>query len=129
MATVNSTITLTSNDLTSDAISLTVLNTLTGMTQGGVIRQKIEPTVIGSGQIIADEDLYTQGARVWLYNPSTATSAEKIYISVDGITDQIILSGGDWALFPWAASDSGTPVSLEAYAETANNVLEYGIFN
>tara|TARA_R100000995_G_C3483260_1_gene125405 strand:- start:3419 stop:3808 length:390 start_codon:yes stop_codon:yes gene_type:complete len=128
MANANLTLTLTSSDLTSDTISLTILNTLAGATQGGIMRQKIEPTVIGSGQIIADEDLYTKGARVWLYNPSTATSNEKIYISVDSTTDQIILSGGDWAVIPWAASDSGTPVSLEAYAETANNILEYGIF-
>ncbi len=129
MATSNHTITLTSNDLTSDSISLTILNTLSGVTQGGILRQKIEPTAIGSATIIADEDMYTIGARVWLYNPSSATSNEKIYISLDSSVDQIILSGGDWALIPWSASGSGTPVSLEAYAETAGNILEYGIFN
>ena len=129
MATVNHTIKIESTDLTTDSITLTVLNTLGAATQGGIMRQKIEPTVIGSGQIIADEDLYTQGARVWLYNPSAAVINEKIYISFDSVTDQIILSGGDWALIPWAASSSGTPVSIEAYAETANNILEYGIFN
>tara|TARA_R100001082_G_C4323238_1_gene142109 strand:+ start:89 stop:478 length:390 start_codon:yes stop_codon:yes gene_type:complete len=129
MATVTHTLSITSTDLTSDSISMSVTNTLGAATQGGIMRQKIEPTVIGSGQIIADEDLYTQGARLWLYNPSTSTSGEKIYISFDSTTDQIILSGGDWALIPWAASNSGTPVSIEAYAESANNILEYGIFN
>jgi len=129
MAIVNHTLKIESTDLTSDQISLTILNTLSSATQGGVMRQKIEPTAIGSGQIIADEDLYVQGARLWLYNPSTATTNEKIYISFDSTSDQIILSGGDWALIPWAASSSGTPVSIEAYAETANNILEYGIFN
>lgn len=128
MANANLTLTLTSSDLTSDAISLTVLNTLAGATQGGVIREKIIPTVIGSGQVIVDEDLYTKGARVWLYNPSTATSGEKIYVSVDSVSDQIILSGGDWAVIPWAASDSSAPVDLEAYAETTGNILEYGVF-
>ena len=128
MANANLTLTLTSSDLTSDAISLTVLNTLAGATQGGVIREKIIPTVIGSGQVIVDEDLYTKGARVWLYNPSTATSGEKIYVSVDSVSDQIILSGGDWAVIPWAASDSSAPVDLAAYAETTGNILEYGVF-
>lgn len=129
MADVTHTIKIESTDLTTDVISLTVANLTRAVEQGGVMRQKIEPTAIGSGQIIADEDLYVQGARVWLYNPSTATTNEKIYISFDSTSDQIILSGGDWALIPWAASSSGTPVSLEAYAETANNILEYGIFN
>ena len=103
MAIVNHTLKIESTDLTSDQISLTVLNTLSSATQGGVMRQKIEPTAIGSGQIIADEDLYVQGARLWLYNPSTATTNEKIYISFDSTSDQIILSGGDWALIPWAS--------------------------
>ena len=129
MATVTHKITIESTDLTTDSILMSVTNTLGSATQGGIMRQKIEPTVIGSGQIIADEDLYTQGARLWLYNPSTATANEKIYISFDSTSDKIILSGGDWALIPWAASNSGTPVSIEAYAETANNILEYGIFN
>jgi len=129
MADVTHTLKIESTDLTTDVISLTVTNLTRAIEQGGVMRQKIEPTTIGAAQIIADEDLYVQGARVWLYNPSTATTNEKIYISFDSTSDQIILSGGDWALIPWAASSSGTPVSLEAYAETANNILEYGIFN
>lgn len=129
MADVTHTLKIESTDLTTDVISLTVTNLTRAIEQGGVMRQKIEPTTIGTAQIIADEDLYVQGARVWLYNPSTATTNEKIYISFDSTSDQIILSGGDWALIPWAASSSGTPVSLEAYAETANNILEYGIFN
>ncbi len=129
MATVNATLTMNSSDLTSDAISLSVLNTISTATQGGITRQKINPTTIGAAVVIADKDLYTIGAKVWLYNPSSATSGEKIYISIDSTTDQIILSGGDWALIPWSAAGSGTPVDLEAYAETANNILEFGIFN
>lgn len=129
MATVNATLTMNSSDLTSDAISLSVLNTISTATQGGVSRQKIVGTAAGSAVVIADETLYTQGAKVWLYNPSTASSGEKIYISFDSTADQIILSGGDWALIPWSASDSGTPVDLEAWSETTNNILELGIFN
>ena len=129
MATVNHVLSIISGDLTTDSLSVTVSNTLGSATQGGIMRQKIESNDITSPVIIADEDLYTQGARVWLHNPSASTSGEKIYISFDSTTDQIILSGGDWALIPWAGSSSTTPKSLEAYAETVNNILEYGIFN
>lgn len=129
MATVNHVLSIISTDLTTDSLSVSVSSTLSSATQGGITRQKIIPTAVGSAVTIADQALYTQGAKVWLYNPSTAGSGEKIYISLDSTTDQIILSGGDWALIPWAASNSTSPVSLEAYAESTGNILEYGIIN
>ena len=100
MATVNTTVTISSSDLTTDVISLSVLSTLLSATQGGITRQKIVGTAAGSAVIIADEDLYTAGAKVWCYNPSTATSGEKVYISFDSTSGSVVLSGGDWALFP-----------------------------
>lgn len=131
MATVNHTLTLTSNDLTSDTISLTLLNTLGSAVQGGVIRQKIEPTAVGSAVVLGDKDQYTQGARVWLHNPSTAAdvAANYVYISLDSTAKQITLKPGDWALFPWSAGSSGTPQDLEAFAHTAGNILEWGIYS
>tara|TARA_R110001592_G_scaffold178524_1_gene419597 strand:- start:1699 stop:2088 length:390 start_codon:yes stop_codon:yes gene_type:complete len=129
MAIVNHTIKLESADLTTDVISLTVLNTLNSAAQGGISRQKIIPTSVGARVSLVDEDLYTLGARVWLYNPSTATTNEKVYISIDGTTAQVVLSGGDWALIPWSASGNGTPVDIKVYAETTLNILEFGVFN
>tara|TARA_R110000737_G_scaffold337870_1_gene358427 strand:- start:562 stop:954 length:393 start_codon:yes stop_codon:yes gene_type:complete len=128
-ATVTNTLTITSSNLTTDVISLSVVNTMASATQGGMTRQKIVGIAPGSAVVIADEDLYTPGAKIWLYNPSTATTNEKIYVSFDSTTDQIILSGGDWAIIPWSASGSGTPVDLEAWSEVTNNILEFGIFN
>ena len=132
MATVNHTLTLTSNDLTSDTISLTLLNTLGSAVQGGVIRQKIEPTVVGSAVVLGDHDQYTQGARVWLHNPSTAAdvAANYVYISMDvAPAKQITLKPGDWALFPWSAASSTSPQDLKAFAHTAGNILEWGIYS
>ena len=129
MAIVNHTIKLESADLTTDVIDLTVLNTLNSATQGGLTRQKVIPVTVGARVSLLDEDLYTIGARVWLYNPSTATTNEKIYVTLDGVTAQIVLSGGDWALIPWSASGNGTPADISVYAETTLNVLEFGVFN
>lgn len=128
-ATVTNTLTLTSSNLTTDVISLSVVNTITGATQGGVTRQKIVGTAAASAVIIADKDLFTAGAKVWLYNPSAATSNEKVYVSFDSTTANIVLSGGDWALVPWSAAGGSAPIDLEAWAEVSNNILEFGIFN
>jgi len=128
MAIINNTIKIESTDLTTDAISLTSLSTITG-TVGGVSRVKIVGIAIGSKDLLIDEDQYTQGAKIWLYNPSSATTGEKIYITLDGVSEQVVLSGGDWALIPWSAAGSSTPVDVSAYAETTLNVLEFGVFN
>jgi len=128
MATVSHTLTIESTDLTTDSISLSAIQSIVSATQGGIMREKIVPDAIGSAQKIAIASLYSNGAKLWLYNPSTDTTNEKIYISFDSTTDQVILSGGDWAVIPWSAGSSGTVVDLEAYGEVANNILEYGVF-
>ncbi len=69
MATVNTTLTLNSSNLTSDAISLSVLNTIASATQGGVSRVKLATTAITSATVLAPAAKFTEGAKVWLYNP------------------------------------------------------------
>ncbi len=130
MAQANFTVTLTSPDLTSDVISLNVLNTLTTATQGGVQRTQVVALVGGTWDILADEDKFTTGARIWLYNPSVGsdTAANYVYVSLDGAAKQITLKPGDWALVPWTASSNGTPADVKAYAGTTKNILEFGVF-
>ena len=59
MATVNNTITLTSNDLTSDAISLSVLKTLSA-TKGGVSRIPLATTAIANATVLATAAQFTE---------------------------------------------------------------------
>jgi hypothetical protein len=129
MATVNATLTMTSSDLTTDAISLSVLNTLSSAVQGGVSRVKLATTVISGATVIAPAAKYTEGARIWLYNPSTTTDGtERIYVSLDESTSTVVLKGGDWAVIPWSGSTRTTDKNLEAYGQTADAVLEFGVF-
>ena len=129
MATVNATLTMTSSDLTTDAISLSVLNTLSSAVQGGVSRVKLATTAIAGATVLAPAAKFTEGARIWLYNPSTTTDGtERIYVSLDEATSTVVLKGGDWAVIPWSGSTRTTDKNLEAYGQTADAVLEFGVF-
>ena len=63
MATVTNTITLTSNDLTSDAISLSVTNTLSA-TKGGISRIPLATTAIAGATKLGIAAQFTEGAKV-----------------------------------------------------------------
>tara|TARA_R110000744_G_scaffold55333_2_gene116994 strand:- start:197 stop:589 length:393 start_codon:yes stop_codon:yes gene_type:complete len=129
MATVNATLTMTSSDLTTDAISLSVLNTLSSAVQGGVSRVKLATTAIAGATVLAPAAKFTEGARIWLYNPSTTTDGtERIYVSLDEATSTVVLKGGDWAVIPWSGSTRTTDKNLEAYGQTADAILEFGVF-
>ena len=118
MATVNATLTMTSSDLTTDAISLSVLNTLSSAVQGGVSRVKLATTAIAGATVLAPAAKFTEGARIWLYNPSTTTDGtERIYVSLDEATSTVVLKGGDWAVIPWSGSTRTTDMNLEAYGQ------------
>ena len=136
MATVNNTITLTSNDLTSDAISLSVLKTLSA-TKGGVSRIPLATTAIANATVLATAAQFTEGARVWLYNPAArdgSTKNDRIYVSLTEAVDPttatfttIMLKGGEWAVFPWSGSTRTTDLNLEAYGSSGAMVVEFGI--
>ena len=129
MATANATLTMTSSDLTTDAISLSVLNTLSSAVQGGVSRVKLATTAIAGATVLAPAAKFTEGARIWLYNPSTTTDGtERIYVSLDEATSTVVLKGGDWAVIPWSGSTRTTDKNLEAYGQTADAILEFGVF-
>ena len=129
MATVNSTLTLTSSDLTSDSISLSVLNTLASATQGGISRVKLATTAIAGATVLAPASKFTEGARVWLFNPATtASAANTIHVSLDEAAGTIPLNAGDWAVIPWSASTRTTDKNLKAYGGSADLIIEFGVF-
>tara|TARA_R100001015_G_C4615620_1_gene171634 strand:+ start:211 stop:603 length:393 start_codon:yes stop_codon:yes gene_type:complete len=129
MATVNATLTITSSDLTTDAISLSVLNTLSSATLGGVSRIKLETTAVSGATVLANAAKYTEGARVWLYNPSTTTDGtERIYVTLNENDGTIVLKGGDWAIIPWSGTTRTTDKNLEAWGQTADAIIEFGVF-
>ena len=133
MATVKATITLTSSDLTSDALSLTHNQTMT-LTQGGITRYAVTGTTSGAASTLytavgATTTLYTgndQAGPVYMWIKNTdPTATDYAYVFVDNADDTVVLQlrGGEAG---WLAlNDAAT---YKCFVATAETVIEYGIF-
>ena len=123
MATVKATITLTSSDLTSDALSLTHNQTMT-LTQGGITRYAVTGTAVGTSTTLYTANDQAGPVYMWIKNTDT-TATDYVYVFVDNTDDTNVLQlkGGEAA---WLAlNDAAT---YKCWVATAETVIEYGIF-
>ena len=130
MATTTAQLTLSSSDLTSDALSLTKTATLTaagssttGLSEtSGIARKKYnaDPAV---ANVVAEADDYSDSRahKVYLFNTST-TSTEFFTVKV-GTTIVGRLYAGDWAFIPWAGASDVTVTP----SETTDMTIEFAI--
>ena len=125
MATLTAKITLTSTDLLTDSLSLTVSNNLTVL-QGGIFRSTVSATAVGaSATTIYTADDYAAPCYIYVKN-TDATATDYLYVYDDTSTGdpvELKLSGGEWAWMPTNADKT-----LRVYAATTGTVVEYGIF-
>ena len=119
MATVTAKINLTSSNLTSDSLNLTVTDTLNVT---GKVTQKTVVTSTTATKFLEADD-YTD-AYVFLYNKSsTATEIIDIRSGATSAEDFMSLGAGEFAFFPWTST-----VDLFADAAQGNPVLEILVF-
>ena len=128
MATVTTKLTITSTDLLSQALSLSVSKSVTATHTTGLARAAITSTAKGtsSGQVT----LYTSGdysSPNYLFVKNTDTT-ETDYISVYADTssddpDLFYIPGGGFAIIPLTSG-----VTLKAYATTTGTVVEFMTF-
>jgi len=129
MATVTAKLTLTSADLLSQNLNLSLSKSITASHTTGVARAPITSTAKGtaSGQVT----LYTAddyAAIAYLYVKNTnATAVNKIYIYNDSSTGDPIwmqLQGGEFAFIPMHGDKT-----LKAYAPNGSNpIVEWMVF-
>ena len=144
MATTTATITLSSSDITDNALSisntatLTTAGTDTGITETtGLARVK---TSSGNNTVLLDFGL-TSGVAADV----TADKSAKVYIKNmndrgDGTKYAAVrinsieigrLYGGDWAFFPWSGG-AGKDVDIQTYnasgADATETTVEFGVF-
>ena len=130
MATTTAALTLSSSDLTSDALSLSKTATLTaagssttGLSEtSGIARKKY--TGSPADNVIGESDNYTtdRAHKVYLFNTST-TSTEFFIIKVGA---QVVgrLYAGDWLYMPWSGSSDVTAQP----SESTDMTIEFAIF-
>ena len=122
MATLTPTLTLVSTDTSTDALSLSVTDSLTVTTPMIDIAR-----ITLAGDAAATTILDNNATTTYVYLKNTDTTAtDYIYVYDDTSTgDPVILklAGGDFAFLPLNADKT-----LRAYATTGGTILEYALF-
>ena len=116
MGTLNAKLVLTSNDLTSDAINMTINDLIT--VEKNVELKRIIISTTATNIVAAAS--YTK-AFVYVKNVDSAISIN--LVKAEGGDTYITLAPGEFGFFPWA-----TLVDLAADAASGTPVLEVGIF-
>ena len=131
MATTTATVSISSSDLTGDALALTTTTTLTkaadptvGLQQTtGVARKYYASAAANTLLSAADYATATQATKVYIKNLS-GTKTDTVLVTVDGGagTDLNLgkLYGGDWTFFPW---DGANDINITTSA--AGMTVEY----
>jgi len=128
MATVTPKLTITSTDLLSQNLNLSVSTSITASSTTGLARNAITSTAKGtaSGQVT----LHTAAdftAPAYLYVKNTDSTASDHIIVYDATTSGnpilLLLQGGEFAFMPLNSS-----IDLKAYAVTSGTVVEFMVF-
>ena len=128
MATVTQKLTLTSSDLLSQTLNISVSKSVTASHTTGLARKAITSTAKGtaSGQVtLATSGEYTSPNYIFIKNTDTT---ETDYVSVYADTssddpDLLYIPGGGFAILPLTSG-----LTLKAYATTTGTVVEFMIF-
>ncbi len=133
MATTTATITLSSADLTGDALALSTTSTLTkagtntGLDQTTGIARKYYASAQTDTALIEAADYSDDKAhKVYIKNTSS-TASEYVTIKI-GATEVGRLYAGDWMFLPWSADTSGTAADIDIDTSAINMTVEYAVF-
>ena len=128
MATVTSKLTLSSTDLLSQTLNLSVTNSITASGTTGLARKAI--TSIAKGTASGQVTLHTNAdytAPAYLYVKNTDITSTDHVIVYDATTSGnpilLLLQGGEFAFMPLNSS-----IDLKAYAVTSGTVVEFMVF-
>ena len=130
MATTTATLTLSSGDLTGDALSLSTTTQLTkagsatGLDQTtGVARKFFASTQSNTALIAAADYTDDKAHKVYIKNISS-TASEYITIKI-GATEVGRLYAGDFLFMPWSADTTGTAADIDIDTSAVNMTVEY----
>lgn len=130
MATLTSTLSLSSSDITSDTLSLSTSTPFTCTHTSGIARKAITSTAVGtaSGQVTIDTaDEFGSPSVIYIKNTHDYHATNNViycYFDGDGTDTHVLqLHGGQFAYMP-GSSD----LSLKAYTSTSGTVVEFAVF-
>lgn len=130
MATTTATLTLSSGDLTGDALSLSTTTQLTkagnatGLDQTtGVARKFYASAQTDTALILAADYSDDKAHKVYIKNISS-TASEYITVKI-GATEVGRLYAGDFLFIPWSADTTATDADIDIDTSAVNMTVEY----
>ena len=128
MATVTPKLTISSSDLLSQPVNLSVSTSITASHTSGLDRKAITSTDKGtaSGQVtIHTAADFTAPAYVYIKNTDTTTTDHVIVYdaTTSGNPILLLLQGGEFAFLP-----ANNSIDLKAYAVTSGTIVEFMVF-
>jgi hypothetical protein len=128
MATVTTKLSLTSTDLLSQSLNLSVSKALTATATTGLARKAITSTAKGtaSGQVtIHTAADFTAPAYIYVKNTDTTSTDHVIVYDATTSGNPILLKlqGGEFAFLP-----ANNSIDLKAFAVTSGTIVEFMIF-
>ena len=130
MATTTVTLSVTSGDLTGDALSLSTTTninkagTTTGLDQTTGVARKFFASAQSNTALIAAADYTDDKAhKVYIKNIST-TASEFVTIKI-GATEVGRLYAGDFLFIPWSADTTSTAADIDIDTSAVNMTVEY----
>ena len=126
MATVTTKLTLSSSDLTSQILSLSLSKAITASHTTGLARTKVGQTAVhANAAILYTADDYAATAYIYIKNIDT-TATNYIYVydaTTSGNPEILKLAGGEFAFLPTKAD-----MGLKAFGTNATSVVEWMVF-
>lgn len=132
MATTTATLTLSSADLTGDALSLSTTTTLTkadsvtGLDQTTGVGRKT--TASTSAYVLFDADNYTADKNHKVYIRNTSTVATEYALVTVNTEDVGRLYAGDWLFIPWSSHDAANDIKITPSVSTSFTIEYMLIF-
>lgn len=133
MATINATITLSSADLTSDALSISSTSTLseagvnTGLSQTDGLTRRTYSAAGANTILTAATYTEDEAHKVYIKNLST-TASESVLVKIGGV-EIGYLYAQDWLFIPWSADTAPTPdADISITTSATNMTVEWMVF-
>jgi hypothetical protein len=128
MATVTTKLTISSSDLTSQSLSLSLNKSISATATTGLARKAITSTAKGtaSGQVtIHTAADFTAPAYIYIKNTDSTTTDHVIVYdaTTSGNPILLLLRGGEFAFLP-----ANNSIDLKAYAVTSGTIVEFMVF-
>lgn len=134
MATINATLTLTSADLTSDALSISSTSTLseagvnTGLSQTTGLRRRTFSSALSAQSKIIDANDFADDQAHKVYFKNLSTTASEFVTVFIGATEVGRLYAGDFLFIPWSADTTGTAADIDIKTSATNMSIEWMVF-